>query len=169
MWRSTALLILLVVLAASTSAFESFYPSPLWGAFWFALLLVWVAYVCFVGAGPRVSRRLQQYLWRAAFICSGVLASFATFVIAGDYLHLLANYREYELAVAASPGSTQAFGWGSGGFVGSHQLSRRLVYSPAAAPQSDATAWQSEVGGPAPRWQVKHLFGHYYVVEAAEG
>ena len=96
-------------------------------------------------------------------------ALFATFVIAGDYLHLLANYREYELAVAASPGSTQAFGWGSGGFVGSHQFSRRLVYSPAAAPQSDATAWQSEVGGPAPRWQVKHLFGHYYVVEAAEG
>ena len=169
MWRQALLFFLLLAFAIALSAVDSFDPSPLWGLLWLGSLVTWVACVIFVRTSSHPSNRLYQLLQRGLLIVVGPPLSLTFFSVAGDYVHLAADYREYEQVASVSPGATHSFDWGEGGFVGSYQFSRKLVYSPSSPPQLDAAEWQSQVGGSVPGWSVKHLIGHYYVVEMSQG
>jgi len=171
MWRPGPLVYRSSSLVAATIALsiaDSFAPSLLWVLLWFASALLWAAFVLLASSGSNTGNLPYGRLLRVLLAVLVIPVSFALFHAVGDYVHLIANYRQYKQVVAGRPEGVHRFSWGGRGFAGSYQVSRILVYAPTVPPRFDAADWKSQVGGPPPRSDVKHLIGKYYVVEISQ-
>jgi hypothetical protein len=135
-----------------------------WGAAWFALLLTFV--VVNVGSAVLsfVRRRVAVGLRLLAELVPGAFAIFLVFYYVGDYMHLLAGYREYQAEVAGSPTVQHRFSWGGYGLVGSAQSDRVLVYA-IQKPGFDRGAYEKAIGGSPPNVDYKRLTKSFWVEE----
>lgn len=86
-------------------------------------------------------------------------------LIAGDYIHLLLALPYYSTKIAAAGADAKriSFNWPSAGLVPSYE--RNLVYDPSDELAADITKIEPMEAEPAVRKTVRHLAGHFYLVE----
>jgi len=127
--------------------------------------------VCGWGIGILVATGLAMWrrAWRrvaslvAMLICVG--PAMGASLIAGDYIHLLLAlpYYSSKIAAAGTDSKSISFHWPSAGLVPSYE--RNLVYDPSDEQAADVSKIEPLEAEPAVRKTVRHLAGHFYLVE----
>jgi hypothetical protein len=109
----------------------------------------------------RAWRRLASLA--AMLICAG--PAMGASMIAGDYIHLLLGlpYYSAKIAEAATDPKAIYFHWPSAGLIPSYE--RNLVYDPSDEQAADVGKNKPLEAEPAVRKTVRHLAGHFYLVE----
>lgn len=151
------------LLVSTANSFTSLagFQSLLLGAF---IVCGWgIAMVVAAGlaARRRSWRRMASLL--TILVCAG--PAIGVSMIAGDYIHLLLALPYYEAKIAESGADSKPiyFHWPSAGLVPSYE--RNLVYDSSDELATHAGRSEPLESEPAVAKTVRHLAGHFYLVE----
>ncbi len=147
----------------TTSTIVSF-DSNIWPIIYLEvlLLLVWVA--CVVVAVCIVAWRGKW--WNAATLSAAIVAAAPLTIVAlrgGTYIHLITMLPTYVGQTSAT--EQTRFDWGCSGLVGAAASCDTLIHDPTDRILTEKIT--SGIRGDPERAFVRHLLGHYYLVNAA--
>lgn len=129
--------------------------------------VVWLGTMLF-----RIVRAARRRLWRRALsllaILVGIWPLMGAAFLAGDYVHLGLAYPYYATKLETTPDGQSkplSFSWGGKGFAGAGNMDRTLLYDPGGKRAMEFRLQETPPELPGSQLIVRHLIGHFYLVE----